>query len=561
MGLRTAALALLACATASAASNGTAVTSYGAVQGIVGPGGSVQFLGVPFATRSQRWTAPLEPVPWTGVLNASAYAPACIQFEETELLPETSEDCLYLNVFVPPPPPASSAASAVGNGSLLPVVVFFSGGGFVSGGAWGYDAQSYAAATGAIVVTAQYSLGALGFLAAPAGGAPSDYVPNVGLLDQRAALRFVATQISAFGGDPSRITLSGHAAGGASVGYHLTMRDSWPYFTQALMQSAAGSTTNASLVLAASVDIGAHPAVGCGGLDIACMRTVPVAALQAAASAAFATYGDLVLSPWVDGAVVEQGYLAAVLAGDVAPVPVMVGNVMDEGDIFSVGMSRHLFGAPLTVLNQSQYETQVPAMLQWFMFVTDPAGVQAVFDDYAFCETSIGIFNTSAAIAGDGVVNCNAYWIANGAANASAAGIGSVGAAASSPPVWRYWFNVSVPQLMPVLQPLPRPTHAADIPLLFNGTLPVPLDITLTAGQHAAMAMVYAYLGNFFATGNPNTGPASGAVAVPWPAFVPVDSANTTLVLQDGGAAPTLLENDFENSACEPVWRPLIVGT
>src|SRR5580693_1918142 len=122
----------------------------------------------------------------------------------------SNEDCLYLNVWSPAP---SSGAAA----RLKPVIVWIHGGGFVEGygAATQYDATHLATATDAVVVTVNYRVGALGFLAASAlDEADARHVSgNYGLLDLQMALRWVAREIRAFGGDPGNVTVMGESAG------------------------------------------------------------------------------------------------------------------------------------------------------------------------------------------------------------------------------------------------------------------------------------------------------------------------------------------------------------
>ncbi|MGQ9371429.1 carboxylesterase family protein [Azospirillum sp. A39] len=215
--------------------------------GLTGQAGGTavnSYLGIPYASAA-RWQAPaVAAVP----ANYKATQPMwfCPQGDTTSTPASyQSESCLYLNVWAP--------ASAVGQGAKLPVMVFIHGGAFVVGSGFArvpalkagtpwsdlpnmYDGASLAAAGPAIVVTLNYRLGALGFLATPpiaaTGATPSadqadDTVAtaaltgNYGLLDQQAALNWVHANIGAFGGDPAQVTIFGESAGAMSVGFHL----------------------------------------------------------------------------------------------------------------------------------------------------------------------------------------------------------------------------------------------------------------------------------------------------------------------------------------------------
>ena len=182
------------------------------------------FKGIPFAkppVGELRWRAPKPCDDWEGVKEAYAFAPISIQdrpavgtdiyCREWHVDPDIpmSEDCLYLNVWTP----ANSA------GEKLPVLVWYFGGGFQ----WGYTAEmefdgERLARRGIIVVSVNYRLGALGFMTHADLAAESPDTPaNWGLLDQKAGLCWVRENISAFGGDPDRITIAGQSAGGGSV--------------------------------------------------------------------------------------------------------------------------------------------------------------------------------------------------------------------------------------------------------------------------------------------------------------------------------------------------------
>ena len=175
------------------------------------------FRGVPFAAPPLgplRWREPQAVAPWNGARKADAYAASCMQKRGIPLSEggtdgPLSEDCLYLNVWTP----------ASGTSDKRPVMVWIHGGALVfgSGNVALYDGTALAQ-RGAVVVTINYRMGALGFFSHPAidGRGPSSPV-NYGLLDQIAALRWVRENIAAFGGDPGNVTIFGESAGAQSV--------------------------------------------------------------------------------------------------------------------------------------------------------------------------------------------------------------------------------------------------------------------------------------------------------------------------------------------------------
>lgn len=194
----------------------TAGTRDGVVEGRKEHGLDV-FLGIPFAAPpvgALRWKEPQAVAGWTGVRKADAYAASCMQKPGIPVSAggtagALSEDCLYLNVWTP-------QADASGR---RPVMVWIHGGALVfgSGNVALYDGSAYAR-RGAVVVTINCRMGALGFFSHPAidGAGPSAPV-NYGLFDQIAALRWVRDNIAAFGGDPGNVTVFGESAGAQSV--------------------------------------------------------------------------------------------------------------------------------------------------------------------------------------------------------------------------------------------------------------------------------------------------------------------------------------------------------
>ncbi len=187
------------------------------------------FLGIPYAkppVGERRWRAPEPPASWSGVRQAKLFGPACSQLIggedsfnrtiadafEIELpkpLPiNYSEDCLYLNVY----------SESLDPPAQRPVMVWIHGGAFMFGTGAGYDPQNLVR-KGVVVVTINYRLGVLGYLAHPELSAESPYGTsgNYGQLDQIEALRWVKRNINAFGGNQANVTIFGESAGGQSV--------------------------------------------------------------------------------------------------------------------------------------------------------------------------------------------------------------------------------------------------------------------------------------------------------------------------------------------------------
>lgn len=305
-------------------------TTDGDVRGTANAGADA-FLGIPYAAApvgANRWREPQAAASWTGVRDASAFGPVCQQgvpspwgpyTAEFLAMPPMSEDCLTLNVWRP-----KSAAT-----KKLPVLVFIHGGGF-GGGAGSlpiYDGAKLAA-KGAVVVTINYRVGVLGFMAHPAltAESPLGSSGNYGLLDQIAALKWVRANAARFGGDAGNVTVSGESAGAASVADLMVSPMASGLFDKAIAFSGASMAVDVP-PLAKNEMVGADLAAKLGKTSIAQMREVPAEALiEATRYVPGANSGPppLRFVPNVDGKVVPFDPVRA--SGPVAsPVPLITG--------------------------------------------------------------------------------------------------------------------------------------------------------------------------------------------------------------------------------------------
>jgi para-nitrobenzyl esterase len=308
------------------------VTELGAVRGERVEGVS-RFLGIPYATAA-RFAAPQPATPWTGTRVADAYGPMSPQIPgELYLRTEAgfSEDCLSVNVWTPDP------------AGRRPVMVWIHGGGFRQGGGAHllYDAAPLSGRGDVVVVTLNYRLGALGFLAHPDLGA------NHGLLDQIAALRWVRDHIAAFGGDPGNVTIFGESAGATSVALLTVSPLARGLFRRAIAQSGAG--------VAASMDSASRRAeelaAAVGVDDVAALRDVPVDALvDGQAAVERRSRLPFAFVPTVDGVVLDGRPLDARALGAAADIPMILGTNVDEWRLWAPGdpRSRDLDDAGLT---------------------------------------------------------------------------------------------------------------------------------------------------------------------------------------------------------------------
>lgn len=329
------------------------VVEAGTLEGVV-EGAAMSYRGIPFAAPpvgQKRWAPPEQVSPWPGVRPAAQFAPPCPQ-RDAAGAPTGDEDCLHLNVWTP-----VGATTA----SRLPVLFFIHGGGHVQGsaaeqlddGTFLYDGGRLAADARAVVVTVQYRLGALGFLAHPSFAAASPWgtAGNYGTLDLIAALKWVKGNIARFGGDPRRVLVFGESAGAVETCMLLVSPLARGLFSAALMQSGGCPGTPDSRAAQFAEDFA--QAAGCGGAgDVAaCLRALPTLTLLATlpGEASVLNPGSG-YGPHVDGVVIPERPMDLLAAGRHNRVPLVVGANRDE-----------TAPATLHVLTEAQYQAAVLA--------------------------------------------------------------------------------------------------------------------------------------------------------------------------------------------------------
>jgi para-nitrobenzyl esterase len=320
-------------------------TAVGSVVGSVGgdtadagtsPAGPqiLTFKGIPYAAPPigpLRWRAPQPPRPWSGVRDATHFGADCMQTPYViSTGQKTSEDCLTVSVWT----------AAHYRNARRPVMVFIYGGAFIGGSAAYplYDGSKLAA-EGVVVVGFNYRVGIFGFLAHPqlSAESPQKTSGNYGLLDQIAALKWVKANISAFGGDPHRVTVFGESAGAVSIALLMTSplakaEGASALFEQAILQSAVLLPLPG---LAAAEQSGAAL-----GAKIDTLRQLSAEQLLAHNGDFFphATHNVMAMafpSPIVDGYVLPTQPRGVFQSGTVNAVPTIVGVNADEGRMFS----------------------------------------------------------------------------------------------------------------------------------------------------------------------------------------------------------------------------------
>jgi para-nitrobenzyl esterase len=313
-------------------------TRSGRIQGLAEPGLHV-FRGVPFAAPpvgALRFRPPQPPTPWAGVRDATRVGPPAPQAPSpvmrmlggaAEL--GWSEDCLTLDVWTP-----------AADRGRRPVLVWIHGGAFTtgSGGFPLYAGSGLARRGDAVVVTINYRLGALGFLALPAfEREEGNVVGNFGLLDQLRALEWVRDHAEAFGGDPGNVTVFGESAGAMSLGALLGAPGARGLLRRAILQSGAAHNVSdpeqaERVACAFAKELGVDPS------DLRRLREAPAAAvLEAQLRAVNALWGSvrgLAFQPVQDGRTLPRPPLDGVRSGGARGVDVLVGTNLDEYKLY-----------------------------------------------------------------------------------------------------------------------------------------------------------------------------------------------------------------------------------
>jgi para-nitrobenzyl esterase len=455
-GVTLAALGLAApAASASAGPSGPlAFTANGAVRGL-SSGGVDEFLGLPYAAPpvgALRWQPPQPAASWPGVRAATQFAPHCPQSASPFGQASTSEDCLYLNVFTP---------TRYSPGQGHPVMVWIHGGALVTGESNDYDPTKLVA-DGVTVVTINYRLGALGFLAHPALADGQGQSGDYGLEDQQAALRWVQRNIANFGGDPRSVTIFGESAGGLSTLSQVASPEARGLFQKAIVESGSYDLTQASLASAEAAGEAFATAAGCASQTAACLRSLPVSTILANQDAAGYT-------PNLNSEVLPESLGTAFATGNFNRVPIVNGTNHDEWRLF-VALDT-LEGNPVTAAN---YQSTISSTLG--VPSAAAAVIAAEYPLSAYSSPSVAL----GAVGTDAIFACPALTIDQSVSRYV--------------PTFAYEFNdENAPEnfLPPVGFPYGAP-HASEIQYLFDlPTAVFPSDLTVPQEQLAATMKAY----------------------------------------------------------------------
>jgi para-nitrobenzyl esterase len=508
--------------------------------------------GIPFAkppVGALRWRAPAAPEPWTGIRQASKFGNACLQigrifspganntYDETigTMLgkPSGSEDCLFVNIWRP--------ATEEKN---LPVLLFIHGGSNISGYTADplYDGAALAKAANAVVITASYRLGILGFLNVPQlrpGGTEGDDSGNFALLDNMAALRFIRDNAASFGGDPGNVTLSGESAGATNLLSVMTSPMAKGLFHKAFEMSGGIS-------LASNLPAGTLPSLSPASVSLAQGEAILEKLLVADGTAADATAakayiagrtpaqiadylraqdggkmlttvvaaGHGAVGPIPDGTVIPTDPIGAIAADQYVKVPMLSGNTRDEGKLFASLLGTIGFPKSGWIVSDAQRFSMM------FNFNPDAAPtlkVEDIIDPFYLPVDKPGTgYDAATALITKGLFEANRDNL-----------LDTMKTRQSN--IWHYrldWAQQAAPW-----NDVYGAAHAFDLPFVFGNFGPSVLSNVIRGkanekGRLALSNAVMASVGAFMRKGDPNT-PELGAAWAPWPSQLLLDATPT----------------------------------
>lgn len=512
----------------------TAATTAGVVEGLTAAGMN-QFLGIPYGAPpvgALRWAAPQPAAAWTGTRAAKAFGKHCPQKDTSPLshygTAGGSEDCLHLNVYTPT------------TGSAHPVLVWIHGGAFQYGRGDGYVPQRLVA-QGLTVVTINYRLGALGFLAHPALNDASGRSGNYGVMDQTLALQWVKDNIRAFGGDPSNVTIAGQSAGAASVLTQLNTAKAAGLFHKAILQSGPVTDQPTGAAAQASGATVVATTYGCpnDANAAACLRALSVDTVVAKQPSDTFSASN---SPNVDGDYLVRTNQAAVAGGLIAPVPILIGSTMDEytsllaSEETAANNKAVTAGSPASALKR-------PGDTGYVNLLATDAELTARFQaTFGAGATAIAGYYPASAHAG---VRPHAYAAAiTDSLFACGTRKAAKQIAATGVPTYMYEFNdPDAPMALQAAVSFAfKAYHASEIQYLFD----LPSTALLGASQKALSDDLVGYWSRFAKGSDPNV---TGSTA--WPRF----DATTEPVLQFKPGA-TAVTGTFKTVHKCAVWTP-----
>jgi carboxylesterase type B len=492
-------------------------TANGVVTGVASAASGVtSYKGIPYAmppVGTLRWKPPVPAANWQGVLKADHFSANCVQRPrpamngqpvEAFATPQgaVSEDCLYLNIWT----------SAKQSTAKLPVMVWIHGGGYMggSGSIPMFDGEELAR-KGVVVVSVNYRLGLMGFLALKELEAESAHgvTGNYGVLDQIEALKWVKQNIAAFGGNPEKVTIFGESSGGSCV-HHLTASPlAKGLFQRAISESGTfyaldpegigGPSYMQKMADAEQQDEAYLRKAGVESLtQLRSMSVEQIMALPRERAERGDFYGVL-----IDGYVFPQSYYAALTEGKIIDVPYIVGGNSDEG-----GASPH----PVVTVDEYQKEMRqrfgemADEALKLYPATTDEEAAQA--------QNTVGR---------DWGRTSKYMWA-------------QAYAKAGHSPVYVYFWNHGLPGPDKEKQ---GAAHTSEIAYVFNSL--GKSDRPFVQEDHDIANKMTSYWTNFANTGDPN-----GKGLVKWPASTPDAEVEMQVGEQDAAIAVTSNKERFD---------------
>jgi para-nitrobenzyl esterase len=478
-------------------------TKEGRVQGFIS-NGITKFLGIPYAeppVGNLRWQPPKDHAPWTNVLQATEFAPICALTTTLGVFSgprNNNEDCLYLNVFTPD----------INLSASLPVIVYVHGGGNYDGETPGYDGGKLAAQGKVVVVTMEYRLNLMGFLAHPALDNEGHLFGNYGILDKQAVLKWVERNIAKFGGDKNNVTVGGQSSGAIDTIINLVSPLATGLFHRAICQSACPANYPlATKAAAEATGVAFAEAAGCGsgaGPDVAqCLRNLPAAKVEELAGTASALSKFIIRTGIVDGQIVTDQPLVLFKNGRFNHVPLMNGATKDEGN-FHLAITEYW--------SNTDNALRTPPTAEQYLNYVNTTFVPPGYSDGTAARV-LALYPLSAfkspqlawdRVATDAPIVCNARKLDK--------------ILAPQVPVYAYEFaDVTAPSYFPDMPGMElQANHTADIQYLFplwHGG-PQGIEQPLNGQQRKLSDQMVSAWTNFARMGNPN-----GSGNSPWPRY------------------------------------------
>ncbi|GAU90211.1 hypothetical protein RvY_02661 [Ramazzottius varieornatus] len=479
---------------------------------VVAPNGKSvdEYLGIPFAeppVGQLRFRKPVPKKKWEGIHNAWTQPNSCMQIIDTYLgdfsgstmwnaNTRLSEDCLYLNIWVPKPPPTNA-----------PVMVWIYGGGFFSGTITldVYNGTILASEENIIIVSIQYRLGPFGFFYFGTDETPG----NQGLHDQLLALKWIQENIEHFGGHPKYVTLFGESAGAACVGLHLLSPLSSPLFMQAILQSgaptaewvsvSAETAMNRTLDFIHRVDCTPEPP----DAAMECLRQIDAQMLVDDIPATGNVF-DYYFNPVVDGDFLPKSAEELVKFGAFKRTNILLGTTANEGSNFLVYIFPEVFQLYREVrVSRSEF---TEAVFKLFPKM-DPMTIAALtfeYTEWTRPDDSANLVDNLEKMVGDKSITCDALELATAYSAAGSGVFFYEFAHRSSNTPWPAWMGVH---------------HMHEIEYVFGR--PLLEKLRFTEEEKNLTRKVMNYWANFARTGNPGLSNSGEFSTRFWPVYTP----------------------------------------